>query len=173
VCGAQSDNTPQMSLIRVRPVRARDARRAGYGDGMSSSAQLEAFLAEPRNVIVAGIRKDGRPHLSPNWFVWDGERFYISTTRGRAKYAIFRRDPRVELDIDDATGFRSVLVSGTAEIREDVHAELSRFRAIGQKYGRPDRPDEELAESLIADDRVLLVITPSGPPSAWTAWGLD
>ena len=33
---------------------------------MSSSAALEAFLTEPRNVIVAGIRMDGRPHLSPN-----------------------------------------------------------------------------------------------------------
>ena len=33
------------------------------------------FLAEPRNVVVAGIRRDGRPHLSPNWFVWDGQCF--------------------------------------------------------------------------------------------------
>ena len=51
-----------------------------------------AFLAEPRNIVVAGIRRDGRPHLSPNWFFWDGQRFYVSTTRGRVKYAIFRRD---------------------------------------------------------------------------------
>ena len=28
---------------------------------MADSAALDAFLAEPRNVIVAGIRKDGRP----------------------------------------------------------------------------------------------------------------
>jgi hypothetical protein len=33
---------------------------------------------------VAGIRRDGRPHLSPNWFYWDGERFYVSTTHLRA-----------------------------------------------------------------------------------------
>jgi len=39
---------------------------------MTSRTALEAFLAEPRNVIVAGIRKDGRPHVSPNWFFWDG-----------------------------------------------------------------------------------------------------
>ena len=64
---------------------------------MASIEQINAFLAEPRNVMVAGIRKDGRPHLSPNWFHFDGERFYVSTTRSRVKYAIFRRDPRVEL----------------------------------------------------------------------------
>ena len=88
---------------------------------MSSSTALEAFLAEPRNVIVAGIRKDGRPHLSPNWFFWDGERFYVSTTRKRVKYAIFSRDPRAELVVDDATGYRYVEIPTTVdEIREDV-----------------------------------------------------
>jgi nitroimidazol reductase NimA-like FMN-containing flavoprotein (pyridoxamine 5'-phosphate oxidase superfamily) len=92
---------------------------------MASSDDLEAFLAGQRNLIVAGIRADGRPHLTPNWFYWDGERFYVSTTRGRAKYAIFRRDTRAQL------------------------------------------------ESLIAEGRVLLVITPDGPPPTWTSWGFD
>ena len=112
---------------------------------MTSPAALEALLAEPRNVIVAGIRKDGRPHLSPNWFLWDGMRFYVSTTRKRAKYHIFRRDPRAELVVDDATGYRYVQVTATAEIREDVAANLSLFRAIREKHGRAIPPDEELA----------------------------
>ena len=140
---------------------------------MSSPSRLEAFLAEPRNVVVAGVRKDGRPHLSPNWFFWDGDKFYVSTTRKRVKYHIFRRDPRVELLVDDATGYRYVHVSGTVEIREDVPAELPRFRAIREKHGRAVPADDELAAGLIADDRVLLAITPSGPPSTWTTVGLD
>jgi hypothetical protein len=35
---------------------------------MASTEKIEAFLAEPRNVVVAGIRRDGRPQLTPNWF---------------------------------------------------------------------------------------------------------
>jgi PPOX class probable F420-dependent enzyme len=140
---------------------------------MSSPSPLEAFLAEPRNVVVAGVRKDGRPHLSPNWFFWDGDKFYVSTTRKRVKYHIFRRDPRVELLVDDATGYRYVHVSGTVEIREDVPAELPRFRAIREKHGWAAPADDEFAAGLIAEDRVLLAITPSGPPSTWTAVGLD
>src|ERR1700733_7376500 len=128
---------------------------------MTSPSALEAFLAEPRNVIVAGIRKDGRPHLSPNWFHWDGEKFYVSTTRGRAKYHLFRRDPRAELVVDDATGHRYVQVSATTQIRENVAAELAHFRAIREKYGREVPPDDELAAALVADDRVLLVFTPN------------
>jgi PPOX class probable F420-dependent enzyme len=140
---------------------------------MTSSTAVEAFLAEPRNVIVAGVRKDGRPHVSPNWFFWDGERFYVSTTRPRVKYKIFTRDPRVELVVDDATGHRYVALSGTVEVREDVKPNLHLFRAIRDKHGRPATSDEELAASLIADDRVLLAITPTAPLASWTAVGLD
>ena len=139
---------------------------------MSSATALEAFLAEPRNVIVAGIRKDGRPHLSPNWFLWDGERFYVSTTRKRAKYTIFRRDPRAELVVDDPTGFRYVEIPTTVEIREDVSANISLFRAIREKHGRPVPPDDQLAAELTAEDRVLLVFTPSAPRSAWTSMNI-
>ena len=140
---------------------------------MPSKEKLDAFLAAPRNVIVAGTRRDGRAHITPNWFQWDGERFYVSTTRTRAKYAIFRRDPRVELAVDDPTGFRCVLVSGRVDIREDVAAELGHFRAIREKYGAAVPGDAEHLASLVADQRVLLAISPSGPANSWTTWGLD
>jgi PPOX class probable F420-dependent enzyme len=133
---------------------------------MASTEKIGAFLAERRNVIVAGIRRDGRPHLSLNWF-------YVSTTRGRVKYAIFRRDPRAQLLIDDSTGFRAVLVPGTVEIREDIAAELPRFRAIREKHGVAVPDDEEHLRALAAEGRVLLAITPDKPPSGWTCWGLD
>ncbi len=140
---------------------------------MSSAPSLEEFLGQPRNVIVGGIRKDGRPHLSPNWFYWDGENFYVSTTRKRAKYHVFRRDPRAELVIDDPSDLRYVALAATASIREDVRANLALFRAIREKHGRPVPSDDELTASLIADDRILLVFTPSAPQSAWTAIGLS
>jgi PPOX class probable F420-dependent enzyme len=139
---------------------------------MSSTTALEAFLAEPRNVIVAGIRKDGRPHLSPNWFFWDGAHFYVSTTRKRAKYTIFRRDPRAELVVDDADGMRYVEIPATVEIREDVPPNVGLFRAIREKHGRAVPADDELAASLIADDRVLLVFTPSAPQADWTTMNI-
>src|ERR1700680_174494 len=140
---------------------------------MVATDKIEAFLAEPRNVVVAGIRRDGRPHLSPNWFYWDGQRFYVSTTRRRVKYAIFRRDPRAQLLVDDPTSFRAVLVPATVEIREDIAAELPRFRAIREKHAMTVLDDEEHLRALTADGRVLLAITPDGPPSSWTCWGLD
>jgi len=140
---------------------------------MGSTDKIEAFLAERRNVVVAGIRRDGRPHLSPNWFYWDGERFYVSTTRDRVKYKIFRRDQRAQLLVDDPTGFRAVLVPATVEIREDIAAELPRFKAIREKHGMAVLGDQEHLRALEEEGRVLLAFTPDTPPSAWTVWGLD
>ncbi len=138
---------------------------------MASSTALEAFLREPRNVIVAGIRKDGRPHLSPNWYFYDGEKFYVSTTRKRAKYRIFRRDPRAELVFDQPSPQCYVEIPATTEIREDVPANLHLFRAIREKHGREVPADEQLAADLTAEDRVLLVFTPA-PSSEWHAHGI-
>ena len=140
---------------------------------MASTDKIEAFLAERRNVIVAGVRRDGSPHLSPNWFYWDGQRFYVSTKRTRAKYAIFRRDSRVQLLVDDCTGHRAVLVRGTVEVREDIAAELPRFRALREKYGVAVPGEQEQLRGLAEEGRVLLAITPDGPPPSWTCWGLD
>jgi PPOX class probable F420-dependent enzyme len=140
---------------------------------MTSATDIEAFLAKPRNVIVAGVRKDGRPHVSPNWFFWDGEKFYVSTTRNRAKYNVFRRDPRVELVIDDPADGRYIGLSGTVEVREDIPANLDFFRGIHRKHARPIPPDDEYIAKLTGEDRVLLAITPSAPQSAWTLWGFS
>ena len=140
---------------------------------MASTEKIGAFLAERRNVVVAGIRRDGRPHLSPNWFYWNGERFYVSTTRRCVKYAIFRRDPRAQLLIDDSTGFRAVLVPATVEIRADIAAELPRFRAIREKHGVAVPGDEEYLRTLTAEGRSCWpshrINRPrAGPAGAWT-----
>jgi PPOX class probable F420-dependent enzyme len=139
----------------------------------SGLSSLSDFLAEPRNVIVAGVTRDGRPHLSPNWFYWDGERFFISTTRDRVKFKIFSRDPRVELIIDDATGHRYARVSGMVEILEDVPSNLPMNRAIRVKHGMPVPADDELAASLTADNRILLAVTPAKPVTEWSVMGVE
>jgi PPOX class probable F420-dependent enzyme len=136
-------------------------------------SSLSDFLAEPRNVIVAGVKRDGRPHLSPNFFFWDGERFFISTTRDRVKYKIFRRDIRVELIIDDSTGHRYVRVSGTVEVLEDIPSNLPMNRAIREKHGIPVAADGAFAASLVADNRVLLAVTPARPASEWSVLGVE
>ena len=140
---------------------------------MAATEKVKAFLAEPRNIVIAGIRRNGEPHLSPNWFYFDGERFYVSTTRDRVKYRVFTGNPRAVLLIDDSTGFRYVRLPVTVEVRDDLRAELPRFRAIREKMGVVVPSDSEFLASLRSEGRVLLAMTPDGPLDTWTINGLD
>jgi predicted ester cyclase len=87
------------------------AGRAGFKKLMTMLIGAFPDLRFTTELIVAGndLVSAFRPHLSPNWFCWDGQRFYVSTTRSRVKYAIFRKDPRAQWLVDDSTGFRAVL----------------------------------------------------------------
>jgi len=140
---------------------------------MADTVKVQAFLAERRNAVVAGVRRNGEPHLSPNWFYFDGARFSVSTTRDRAKFRIFRANPRGVVLVDDSTGFRYVRVAVTVEIREDLPAELPAFRAIREKMGVAVPSDEDFLAALQSEGRVLLAMTPDGPPDTWTIRGLD
>jgi len=137
----------------------------------STREQIEAFLAEPRNAMIAAIRRDGRPQMTPNWFLWDGSRFYVSTTKSRQKFKNFRRDPRVQLAVDDPTGFKCVIIDGTVEIWENHDRGLPFFRRITEKH-RGEAPDDQtILERLAREQRVLLVISPTAPIDQWTNWG--
>ncbi len=129
--------------------------------------RIERLLAEPRDVIVAAIRKDGRPQMTPNWFHWDGSRFWISTTRGRYKYRNLTRDPRCQLLFDDPGGV--LLVDGRAEIREDLDSACDVLRAVKTKHGDVFEEAEMRAQAA-AEGRVAIVVTPDRPVEAWTAW---
>lgn len=133
--------------------------------------RIEALLTEPRNIVVAAIRRDGRPQMTPTWFHWDGSRFFVSTTKTTAKYRNLRRDPRVQLLIDDPQGYRTVILDGEAEIWEDHRRCLPYMRFIRGKHGLPPEEDEAMLERLAREGRVLLVITPSTPPEQWLSWG--
>ena len=138
---------------------------------MTDLTAMDTFLAEPRNALVAALRSDGRPQMTPNWFLWQEGQFYISTTKGRAKYRLFSRDNRVQLAIDDSTGFRYVVIDGTAEISDDIDGGLRFFRALRHKHGRDDQTDQELRAEMERDERVLLVITPDKAQPDWLAHG--
>ena len=67
-------------------------------------------------VWLATVRPDGRPHLTPIWFVWFDERFWICTGRDAVKTRNVIENPRVALSLQSGT---APLV---AEGRATVHA---------------------------------------------------
>ena len=79
----------------------------------------QAFLRERPHAVVATIMPDGRPQLTPNWYLWDGERFSVSTLDWTVKVKNAKRDPRITLCIDGPERRTNyVQVFGTAEVIE-------------------------------------------------------
>jgi hypothetical protein len=56
---------------------------------------------------------------------------------------------------------------------EDILSNLPTERAIREKHGMLVGTDEELAASLIADNRILLAVTPTRPVSEWSVLGVE
>jgi PPOX class probable F420-dependent enzyme len=117
------------------------------------------FLANMPNAIVATVRRDGLPQVTPNWYLWTGEEFWISTSAATAKTHNLRRDPRIVLVIDDPASGDYVQVIGSAtiivglEVREPTIALIRKYR---------DEPDVVPHwETISAESaRVLIVVRP-------------
>lgn len=92
------------------------------------------FLRARRNAVLATIRRDGAPQLSPVWFLWTGERFIFSAGRQSAKAANLKRDHRITLCIiDDEPGARYLVSSGFAVQVPDAMRREYAF-AVSAKY---------------------------------------
>ena len=60
-------------------------------------------LSRETIIWLATTRADGRPHLTPIWFVWSGERAWICTSARNVKAHALRRDSRVIISLESGT----------------------------------------------------------------------
>jgi PPOX class probable F420-dependent enzyme len=100
------------------------------------SDEQKAFLLHgTRTGKLATVRKDGRPHVAPIWFVLDGDTLIFNTGEDTAKGASIRRDPRIALCVDDETPpFSFLIVEGTAELIDDLDALKMWATRIAARY---------------------------------------
>jgi PPOX class probable F420-dependent enzyme len=69
-------------------------------------------LLTDRNVWLATVRPNGKPHLIPIWFVWHNARFYICTQGDSVKIKNIQANPRVSVSLED--GNKPAVAEGTA-----------------------------------------------------------
>ena len=108
------------------------------------TAEQQAFLLEgTRTGKLATVRKDGRPHVVPIWFVLDGDTLVFTTGEASVKAANMRRDPRVAMCVDDETPpYAYIIIEGTASFSTDSDALLYWATRIAGRY-----MGEDLAEA--------------------------
>ncbi|WP_457029372.1 PPOX class F420-dependent oxidoreductase [Kitasatospora sp. P5_F3] len=122
------------------------------------------LLTESRLAVLATIKADGRPQLSPVMPFYDrqAEVVYVSMTEGRAKTANLRRDPRATLEVTAQDGWSWATVEGTATLTgpgTDPHGPEVEALVHYYRLAAGEHPDwDEYRAAMVADRRVLMTM---------------
>ncbi|MGP3921936.1 PPOX class F420-dependent oxidoreductase [Streptomyces sp. 8N616] len=123
------------------------------------------LLAEGRLGVLATIKSDGRPQLSPVMPFYDQEAgvIYVSMTEGRAKTANLRRDPRATLEVTSPDGGAWATAEGTATLTgpgTDPHGPEVEALVDYYRIAAGEHPDwDEYRSVMVSDRRVLMAMT--------------
>jgi PPOX class probable F420-dependent enzyme len=119
--------------------------------------EVSAFLSEgTRTAKLAFTSGDGRPLVTPVWFIVEDGCVVFNTGKETAKGRSLARDPRATIVTDlEAPPFGFVQVQGTAELSEDPSELLRTAIAIAARYMGPDRAEEIGKRNGVAGELVV------------------
>ena len=123
---------------------------------------VNEFLAGIKMAVMATINYDGSPHLSPNWYYYNGERLFFVTTKERKKFFNLKRDQRMSVCVyEPPLASDYVVVQGTATIDDLVPtSELwGTARLVIERYVNAAEVDAYV-ERWKTEPRILVTITP-------------
>lgn len=125
---------------------------------MTQEQWREFMMTGTRTGKLAVTRADASPHVTPVWFVLDGEDVVLTTHETSAKGRALRRDPRVCLCVDDQEPpYSFVIIRGEAAISED-QADLRHWAAvIGGRYMGASRAAEYGARNGVPGELLVRI----------------
>jgi PPOX class probable F420-dependent enzyme len=123
------------------------------------SDKVVAFLSTgTRTGMLAFLASDGRPLVTPVWFVVDNGELVFNTERRTPKGRALERDPRVTICVDDPhPPYSFVQVQGVATVTEDPKDVLAIATRTGARYMGADRADEFGRRNAVAGEVVVRV----------------
>ncbi|MET9211999.1 MULTISPECIES: PPOX class F420-dependent oxidoreductase [unclassified Nocardia] len=132
---------------------------------MTAAFDPHDLLAAAKLGVLATIKADGRPQLSPVTPYYDRAAgvIYVSMTEGRAKTSNLRRDPRAAFEVTAPDGWSWATAEGSVTLTgpgtdpdgPEVAALVDYYRAAAGEH-----PDwTEYREVMVADRRVLMALT--------------
>jgi len=138
---------------------------AGVVLGMSPNEfDPRTLIAESRIGILATIKSNGVPQLSPVTAVYDSEAdiIYVSMTDGRAKTANLRRDPRAAIEFTSPDGYTWATAEGEVSLigpGDDPDGPEADALVDYYRRGAGEHPDwQEYRQVMVDDRRVLMVL---------------
>ena len=126
------------------------------------NAEIAAFLSGIQMAVMATINSDGSPHLSPNWYYYDGDQLFFVTTKERKKFYNLKKDQRISVCVyEPPLASNYVVVEGAANVDDLVPtSELWRTaRLVIERYVNAEDV-ENYIERWKTEPRILVTISP-------------
>lgn len=122
-----------------------------------TDSEWRAFVLEGTRTGKAGVtRKDGTPHVTPIWFVLDGDDLLFTTYHESIKARVLARDPRLSVCVDDQTPpYSYVMMQAEARLTEDLDELRKWATAIGARYMGADRAEEFGARNAVPGEYLV------------------
>ena|SRR5713101_7207563 len=125
------------------------------------NAHIEERLRNDLMIWLSSVRPDGRPHIVPVWFLWDGESILIFSQPHTQKIRNLRYNPNVMLALDDTrSGNDVVMFEGKAELLNEPTVNTT-MAAYATKYDSLLRSMGWDAATMAAAHSLPIRITPT------------
>jgi PPOX class probable F420-dependent enzyme len=110
---------------------------------MTEAQWRDFVMTGTRTGKLAVRRPDGRPHVTPIWFVLDGDDIVLTTHESSVKGVSLRTDPRAAMCVDDQEPpYSFVMIEGTATLSGELGELRHWSTVIGARYMGPARAEE-------------------------------
>jgi len=124
-------------------------------------AHIDERLRAELMMWLSTVRPDGRPHLVPVWFLWDGRSILIFSRPNQQKLLNLRHNPNVVIALDTAEqGDDTVMIEGKAELLDDPRVSAA-LPAYAEKYKQRLALYGWTGEAMAQDYSQAIRITPT------------
>ena len=134
---------------------------------MSREERLQ-FLEKQISLQIGTINKDGSPHLTTMWYVYDGDNFIFHTYTKSQKIINLKRDSRITLLTEAGSQYsdlQGIIVYGTAEIidgKDSLEEVIRYMEMVGEKYVKDEKGAQYIeGMKLQAPKRSIVIVKPS------------
>ncbi|PNG22619.1 PPOX class F420-dependent oxidoreductase [Streptomyces cahuitamycinicus] len=124
-----------------------------------TDAQWREFVSHgTRTAKLSTVRADGSPHVTPIWFLLDGDEVVFNTGKDSVKGRSILRDGRVALCVDDdRPPYSFVVLRGRARVSEDLDEIRHWATLIGARYMGEERAGEFGARNGVPGELLVRV----------------
>jgi nitroimidazol reductase NimA-like FMN-containing flavoprotein (pyridoxamine 5'-phosphate oxidase superfamily) len=133
-----------------------------------SEKEIQEFISIPRLARIATV-ENGKPHLVPVWYFYDGANIIVSTPKGTKKTKNLRSNPNVSIiidivdgrvgDLSNAANAKAVIIEGIAELQDDIDSLFA--RKTYERYAGKNALNNPQVQFSINLPRHMVVIKPT------------